>query len=69
MLDGVKQILINRIANKPGYLLEDSYINLLNYINQPWNKTLADSFNQIATLDQRRNLDSSKIFKDLYEYC
>ena len=69
VLDGVKQILINRIANKPGYLLEDSYINLLNYINQPWNKTLADSFNQIATLDQRRNLDSSKIFKDLYEYC
>ena len=69
VLDGIKQILSEKIANKPAYLLEDSYINLLNYINQPWDKTLADSFKQIATLDQRRGLNSSKIFKDLYEYC
>jgi radical SAM protein with 4Fe4S-binding SPASM domain len=69
VLEEVKTILKNRINDKPGYLLEDSYCNMLAYIKQPITKNLNDSFTRIAELNQRRGLDSSKIFKDVYEYC
>ena len=42
------------------------YFNVLEHINQPAEKNLAESFDQIKILDQRRGLDSTKIFKDLY---
>jgi sulfatase maturation enzyme AslB (radical SAM superfamily) len=66
VLQSVKEILEKRISDKPGYLLEDSYKNMLNYIQQPIKKDFLGSLDQLYTLDQRRNLDSSKIFKDLY---
>jgi organic radical activating enzyme len=55
------------ISNKPGYLLEDSYRNMLYYIQQPFAKDLNSSFAKLATMDQRRGVDSSKIFKELYK--
>jgi hypothetical protein len=58
--------LENLISQNPKYLLEDSYKNLLHYIKQPYKKDLTNSFTQLAIMDRRRNLDSSKIFKDLY---
>jgi sulfatase maturation enzyme AslB (radical SAM superfamily) len=67
-IDDVKTTLSTQIANKPGYLLEDSYKNMLSYLDKPFNKNLSNSFEQIAKLDARRNLDSSKIFTELYEY-
>jgi MoaA/NifB/PqqE/SkfB family radical SAM enzyme len=66
VLHSVKQELETRISQKPGYLLEDSYRNLLHYIQQPFEKNLSDSFKKLSLLDRRRNLDSSAIFKDLY---
>lgn len=69
VLADVEGILKARINAGPGYLLEDSYRNMLDYIKQPITKDLPDSFNQIATIDQRRGLDSSKIFTELYGYC
>ncbi len=67
VLQSVKSELENRINASPGYLLEDSYRNMLHYIQQPFEKNLSNSFAKLAELDQRRNLDSSKIFKDLYK--
>ena len=67
VLQSIKSKLEIKINEAPGYLLEDSYQNLLHYIQQPFDKNLNDSFSKLAELDQRRNLDSSKIFKDLYK--
>ena len=67
VLQSIKNKLQIRISESPGYLLEDSYRNMLHYIQQPFDKNLNDSFAELAKLDQRRNLDSSKIFKDLYK--
>jgi organic radical activating enzyme len=66
MLDLVKEQLMTRINEHPGFLLENGYRNVLEHINQPVEKNLAESFDQIKILDQRRGLDSTKIFKDLY---
>ena len=67
VLQSVKEILINRISQQPGYLLEDSYQNLLAYIQQPFEKDLAGSIDSLTKLDQRRNLDSRAVFTDLYK--
>jgi sulfatase maturation enzyme AslB (radical SAM superfamily) len=66
MLNLVKEELAKRINEHPGYLLENGYRNVLAYINQPIERNLADSFDQLKLMDQRRGLDSTKIFKDLY---
>jgi sulfatase maturation enzyme AslB (radical SAM superfamily) len=58
------QSLINQ---QPGYLLEDSYKNMLHYIEQPFEPNLAGSFTKLSVMDQRRNIDSSKIFTELYK--
>jgi sulfatase maturation enzyme AslB (radical SAM superfamily) len=60
--------LETRIAEQPGYLLEDSYRNMLYYIQQPFEDDLAGSLNRISEIDQRRGIDSSKIFTELYKF-
>jgi len=67
MLNSVKKILSDRIADQPGYLLENSYQNMLKHLDQPFDKDLIGSFEKISIMDQRRNLDSRAIFKDLYK--
>ena len=67
VLNSVKKILIDRIDKQPGYLLENSYKNMLIHLDQPFAKNLADSFEQLAIMDARRKLDSREIFKDLYK--
>lgn len=66
VLQSLKHTLEERINQSPGYLLEDSYRNLRNYLDQPLAKDLATSIVELQKLDKRRNLDSSKIFRDLY---
>lgn len=68
VLQSIKQKLESRINKQPGYLLEDSYRNLLHYIQQPIEKNLTESFDKLAVMDQRRGLDSSKIFTELYKF-
>ena len=65
-VDLVKQELTRRIAQHPGYLLEDSYQNLLNYINQPFSPDISRTFDFLDKLDKRRELDSSRVFPRLY---
>ena len=65
-LEKVKKQLMDKINERPGYLLENGYRNVLQYIDQPMQKNLKDSLAQLKQLDIRRGLDSTKIFKDLY---
>jgi len=67
VLNSLKLKLESRINENPGYLLEDSYRNMLHYIDQTIEKNLTNSFEQLAIMDQRRGLDSSKIFTELYK--
>jgi MoaA/NifB/PqqE/SkfB family radical SAM enzyme len=63
----IRDELQRRISNKPGYLLEDGYVNLLKYIDTPFEKNLSHSFVKLDEIDQRRNLNSRSIFKELYD--
>jgi MoaA/NifB/PqqE/SkfB family radical SAM enzyme len=66
VLESLQTLLESRINDAPGYLLEDSYRNVLHYLRQPFERDLAGSIRQLQIVDQRRNLDSSSIFIDLY---
>jgi MoaA/NifB/PqqE/SkfB family radical SAM enzyme len=65
-LDSIKQQITDKLSKKPGYLLEDSYQNLLSYIDQPFEKNLGSGLKFLTELDSRRGTDSQKIFPDLY---
>ena len=67
VLNLLKVKLASKINESPGYLLEDSYKNLLGYIEQPFKKDLSGSIQKIKIMDHRRNIDSSKIFTELYK--
>jgi MoaA/NifB/PqqE/SkfB family radical SAM enzyme len=67
VLESLQRLLEDRIAQAPGYLLEDSYRNLLHYIQQPFERDLLGSIKKLQIMDHRRGLDSAKIFVDLYE--
>lgn len=68
VLNLLRNKLQTRISDQPGYLLEDSYRNMLHYLEQPFEKNLADSFDQLQVMDRRRMIDSSKIFVELYKF-
>ncbi len=67
VLNSLKTKLESKINEHPGYLLEDSYRNMLHYIEQPIKKNLTTSFEKLAVMDQRRGVDSSEIFTELYK--
>lgn len=67
VLNLLRHKLQNKIDQRPGYLLEDSYTNMLHYLDLPFQKNLEDSFRRIHDMDQRRNQDSTKIFPTLYQ--
>lgn len=66
VLQSIKHTLEHWIDKKPGYLLEDGLRNIRHYVDQPYEKDLTRTFDKLNTLDQRRNLNSSKIFTELY---
>ena len=67
VLNSLKLKLQSKIDENPGYLLEDSYRNMLHYIAQPVGQNLANSFEQLAIMDSRRGVDSGEIFTELYK--
>lgn len=67
VLNSLKIKLRSQINKQPGYLLEESYHNMLRYIEEPMRKNLTESFEKLSAMDQRRGLDSSKIFTELYK--
>jgi MoaA/NifB/PqqE/SkfB family radical SAM enzyme len=58
--------LKRRIDFSPGFILEDGYKNLLKYLDTPFKKNIEESFLELKKLDNRRKIDSSLIFKELY---
>jgi chromosomal replication initiation ATPase DnaA len=40
---------------------------MLNYISRPIEKNIRETFDALAKIDLRRNLDSSAIFTELYK--
>lgn len=62
----LKHTLEQKINQQPKYLLEQSYRNMLSYLNQPFEKNLAGAIEKLQMLDQRRSLDSKTIFQNLY---
>ena len=67
-LDNIANELQQRIDAAPGFLLENSYRNLLTYIRTPMDKNLSYSIDRIKELDNRRGLDSRSIFQDVYTW-
>lgn len=66
-IEQIKIELKKRIEAKPGFILEDGYTNLLKYLDTPFDKNIKKSFVELEKLDERRTLNSKKIFKELYD--
>jgi MoaA/NifB/PqqE/SkfB family radical SAM enzyme len=63
----VKATLQDRIDQKPGYLLEDSYRNLLHYVEQPFEANFEGALKQLQEVDKRRGIDSKTVFPEVYK--
>lgn len=66
MLQSVEQEIQMWLNQKPGYLLENSLNNMLQYIKTPIEKNIDLCLAEIAKIDQRRKLNSRVIFPELY---
>jgi len=66
-LDNLRIALHSRIDQEPGYLLEESYKNMMRHLKQPFDKNIDNTFKKLNEMDQRRGLDSKIIFPEVYE--
>ena len=66
VLQLVETKLVDWINQKPGYLLENSLENVLQYIKVPIEKNIDYCLAEIAKMDQRRNINSRAVFTELY---
>ena len=66
-LDRLSKDIQTRIDQKPGYLLEDSYRNLLKHINLPYDRNPELTLSELEKIDKRRGLDSQKLFPEVYK--
>ena len=67
VLDDINIALQSRLDQNPGYLLEESYKNMMRHARLPFEKNLISTFKELAEMDQRRNLDSKIIFPEVYD--
>lgn len=67
MLHSVKTKLESWVNEKPGFLLENGLRNMLSYIQTPMEKNIDQTLAKIKELDNRRGLDSKKVFKQFYK--
>lgn len=65
--DKLAKELEKRIQEKPGYLLEDGYHNLLKHIKSPFTRDTDYVLKESNDMDQRRNLDAKKIFPEVFQ--
>ena len=67
MLENIKATLKQKLNNDPKGYLKNSYENLLKYYDTTqWQKNMKGFYYNIGKMDQRRKLDSKKIFHDLF---
>ena len=66
-IENLKEKFMHEINKKPGFLLQNSYENILKYLNEPFDKNLKDTYNNLKMLDKRRNINSEMVFPKLYK--
>jgi len=66
-IENLKEKFIDEINKKPGFILQNSYENILKYLNEPFDKNLKDTYNSLKMLDKRRNINSEMVFPKLYK--
>tara|TARA_E500000318_G_scaffold82238_1_gene77590 strand:+ start:3946 stop:5094 length:1149 start_codon:yes stop_codon:yes gene_type:complete len=68
ILNQLKELLQEKINEKPGFLLENSYQNLLQYLTETkFYANIDVTKKELEKMDRRRNLDSKKVFPKLYQ--
>ena len=68
ILNQLKELLKEKINQKPGFLLENSYQNLLQYLTETkFYANIDVTKRELEKMDRRRNLDSKKVFPKLYQ--
>ena len=68
ILDQCKLLFQKHIDAKPGFLLQNSYENVLYYLTETdFHANIDNTRQQLNSMDQRRNTDSSKISTQLYK--
>ena len=68
ILKQLKELLKEKINEKPGFLLENSYQNLLQYLTETkFYANIDVTKRELEKMDRRRNLDSKKVFPKLYQ--
>lgn len=68
IISEIKTELVKRIDEKPGFLLQNSYENLLSYLTETkFHANIKETIGAIKKLDERRNLQSRDIFPELYK--
>ena len=66
-IKNLKEKFIDEINKKPGFILQNSYENILKYLNEPFDKDLKGTYNNLKMLDKRRNINSEMVFPKLYK--
>jgi len=66
-IEDLKKKFVDEINKKPGFILQNSYENILKYLNEPFDKNLKGTYNNLKMLDKRRNINSEIIFPKLYK--
>tara|TARA_A100001388_G_scaffold272736_1_gene253537 strand:+ start:4089 stop:5237 length:1149 start_codon:yes stop_codon:yes gene_type:complete len=68
ILNQLRELLKEKINEKPGFLLENSYQNLLQYLTETkFYANIDVTKRELEKMDRRRNLDSKKVFPKLYQ--
>jgi sulfatase maturation enzyme AslB (radical SAM superfamily) len=67
VLGDIREKIKNKLLGvNPKYSLYKSLSLMLNYIDEPHTKIIDMTIQELKKIDQRRNLDSTKIFKEVY---
>ena len=67
ILDDLMIELNVRIKKEPGFLIEDSYRNMLTHLAQPFDSNLEALEINLNILGMRRGLDSRLVFPEMYK--
>ena len=68
VLNECKQLFQKQIDEKPGFLLQNSYENVLSYLTDTsFHANINSTKQELQRMDKRRNVDSSKIFQQFYK--
>jgi radical SAM protein with 4Fe4S-binding SPASM domain len=66
LLGRVRSRLQQEIDKKPGWLLQNSYENMLKYQDDTVKPDIQNTLNFLSVLDKRRGVDSRKVFPKFY---